>query len=48
MRMSDVRERLLALQAIPVGSTPDQMQAAIQKDIDRWAPVIREATISVN
>ncbi|MFL6804505.1 MAG: Bug family tripartite tricarboxylate transporter substrate binding protein [Xanthobacteraceae bacterium] len=48
MRMSDVRERLLALQAIPVGSTPDQMQAAIQKDIDRWAPVIRAATISVN
>jgi tripartite-type tricarboxylate transporter receptor subunit TctC len=46
--MPEVRERILALQAIPVGNTPDQMRRVIQSDTERWEPVIRAAKISID
>jgi tripartite-type tricarboxylate transporter receptor subunit TctC len=46
--MPDVRERILALQAMPVGNTPDQMRRMIESDTERWAPVIRAAKISID
>jgi tripartite-type tricarboxylate transporter receptor subunit TctC len=46
--MTDVRERILAMQAIPVGNTPDQMRRVIEADTKRWAPVIRAAKISID
>ena len=46
--MTDVRERILAMQAIPVGNTPDQMRRVIEADTERWAPVIRAAKISID
>jgi tripartite-type tricarboxylate transporter receptor subunit TctC len=48
LQMPDVRERILALQAIPVGNTPEQMRRVIQSDTERWAPVIRAARISID
>jgi tripartite-type tricarboxylate transporter receptor subunit TctC len=48
LQMPDVRERILGLQAIPVGNTPDQMRRVIQSDTERWEPVIRAARISID
>jgi tripartite-type tricarboxylate transporter receptor subunit TctC len=44
----EVRERLLTMKAEPVGNTPEQMRAMIQRDTDRWAPVISAAKISID
>ena len=41
----EVRERLLALASPPVGGTPEQFAAHIQGEIDKWARVIRAASI---
>jgi tripartite-type tricarboxylate transporter receptor subunit TctC len=46
--MRDARERILAMQAIPVGNTPDQMRRVIEADTERWAPVIRAAKITLD
>lgn len=43
--LPDVRERLSELKFEPVASTPDQMAEAIQRDEQRWLPVIRAAGI---
>jgi tripartite-type tricarboxylate transporter receptor subunit TctC len=48
LQMPDVRERILALQSEPVGNTPESMRAMIRNDTDRWAPVIRAASISLD
>ena len=45
LQRPDVRERLAAEGAEPLGSTPEQFGAYIQKEIDRWARVIREAKV---
>jgi tripartite-type tricarboxylate transporter receptor subunit TctC len=46
--MPEVRERILAMQALPVGNTPDQMRRVIEADTERWAPVIRAAKIGID
>jgi tripartite-type tricarboxylate transporter receptor subunit TctC len=48
VQVPDVRGRLLGLQAVPVGNTPDQMRQVIQTDTERWAPVIRAAKITID
>jgi tripartite-type tricarboxylate transporter receptor subunit TctC len=48
LNMTDARERILAMQAIPVGNTPDQMRRVIEADTERWAPVIRAANIRID
>ena len=45
VQRTDVRERLAAEAAEPLGSTPEQFGAYIQKEIERWARVIKEAGV---
>ena len=45
LNLPDVKERLSALGAEPVGSTPAQFTSFIQSDMAKWAKVVREAKI---
>ena len=40
-------ERLTALGAEPVGSTPEEFTAFIKSEADKWSRVIREAGITL-
>jgi len=44
----DMRARILALEAEPLGNSPDQMRDMIQKSLDTWGPVVEAAKISVD
>lgn len=39
----DVKEKLLALGADPVGGTPEQFTAVLHKDLERWAKTVKAA-----
>jgi tripartite-type tricarboxylate transporter receptor subunit TctC len=41
------KERLEQLGVLVVGSTPEQLAAFLKAEMDKWAPVIREAGISI-
>jgi tripartite-type tricarboxylate transporter receptor subunit TctC len=41
------KERLEQLGVLVVGSTPEQLAAFLKAEMDKWAPVIKEAGISV-
>jgi tripartite-type tricarboxylate transporter receptor subunit TctC len=43
LKLPDVRERLLAQGAEPIGSTPEQLAAILAADIAKYARVIRES-----
>ena len=43
-----VRDKLAAQLMEPVGSTPDELRARMNDEIDRWAPVIRAADVKLN
>ena len=43
LKLSDVKERLLAQGAEPIGSTPEQLAATLAADIAKYAKVIRES-----
>jgi tripartite-type tricarboxylate transporter receptor subunit TctC len=43
LKLPDVRERLLAQGAEPIGSTPEQLAAILAQDIAKYARVIRES-----
>jgi tripartite-type tricarboxylate transporter receptor subunit TctC len=45
LQMPDVREKLLGLGAEPVGSTPEQLRAAMRTDFDRYGAVIKRIGI---
>ena len=45
LALPDVREKLLALGADPVGSTPQELTAAMKVDYDRYGAVIRRLGI---
>jgi len=45
LKSPDLRERLTALGAEPVGNTPEQYAAFIQNEIGKWAKVIKAAGI---
>jgi tripartite-type tricarboxylate transporter receptor subunit TctC len=45
LRLPEMHERLLALGADPVGSTPQAFAAFIKSEHDKWARVIRHANI---
>jgi len=46
LQMPDVSDRFASTQfAEPVASTPDELQQFMPAEIDRWAPVIRQANI---
>jgi tripartite-type tricarboxylate transporter receptor subunit TctC len=44
--MPDVQQRIRQLEAMPFGSTPDQMRELIKQSADRWRPVIEFAKIT--
>jgi tripartite-type tricarboxylate transporter receptor subunit TctC len=44
----DMRERILALEADPLGSTPDQMREMIAQSLAIWGPVVEAAKISID
>ena len=43
LKLPDVRERLLADGAEPVGNTPEEFGAFIKAEIDKWGRVIKAA-----
>jgi tripartite-type tricarboxylate transporter receptor subunit TctC len=43
-----VREKLAAQLMEPIGSSPEQLRARMEGEIERWAPVIKAANIKVN
>lgn len=45
LRSADLRDRLLAAGAEPVGSTPDEYTAFVQNEIAKWSKVISAAGI---
>jgi tripartite-type tricarboxylate transporter receptor subunit TctC len=47
MVIPDVRERIIALGADPVGSTPEEFGAFIKREMAVWAKIIREVGIKV-
>jgi tripartite-type tricarboxylate transporter receptor subunit TctC len=47
-REPDVQARILALQARPLGSTPDEMRDLIRHSLEQWAPVIEAAHITLD
>ena len=46
-RQADLNARILALEAEPLGSTPEQMREMIRKSLETWGPVVEAAKISV-
>jgi len=48
VRSADLGERLTALGAEPVGSTPEEFTAFIKAEAAKWSRVIREAGISMS
>jgi tripartite-type tricarboxylate transporter receptor subunit TctC len=47
-QMRDLRARILALEAEPLGSTPEQMRDIIKASTEQWAPVVEAAKIGVD
>jgi tripartite-type tricarboxylate transporter receptor subunit TctC len=45
LRLAEVRERLAALGAEPVGSTPEEFGAFMRAEMTRWGRIIREKGI---
>jgi len=43
-----LRDKLGAQLMEPVGSTPDELRARMNGEIDRWAPVIKAADVKLN
>ena len=43
----DLRARILALEADPLGSTPEQMRDIIKASTEQWGPVVHAAKIAV-
>lgn len=41
LALPDVREKLAAQGAEPVGSTPEQFRAYVRAEVDKWALVVR-------
>ena len=41
LRRPDVKERLAADGAEPIGNTPEEFGAFIKTEIARWAPVVK-------
>jgi putative tricarboxylic transport membrane protein len=45
--MPDLRSRILALEAAPLGSSPEDMREIIRASTQRWGPVVEAAKIVV-
>ena len=47
-RQPDLRARILALEAEPLGTTPDEMRDLIKQSLETWGPVVEAAHITVD
>jgi tripartite-type tricarboxylate transporter receptor subunit TctC len=47
-RSPEMRERLLAMGAEPVGGTPEEFKAVIDRDIAKWKPLAQKVGIKVD
>ena len=47
-QQADLKARILALEAEPLGSTPEQMSDMIRQSVETWGPVVEAAKISVD
>ena len=47
-RSPEMRERLVAMGAEPVGGTPDEFKAVIDRDIAKWKPLAQKVGIKVD
>jgi tripartite-type tricarboxylate transporter receptor subunit TctC len=43
-----LREKLATQLMEPLGSSPDELRARINGEIERWAPVIEAANVKLN
>jgi tripartite-type tricarboxylate transporter receptor subunit TctC len=43
-----LKKRILALEAEPRGTTPEEMRALVKQSLDTWGPVIEQAHITIN
>jgi tripartite-type tricarboxylate transporter receptor subunit TctC len=43
----ELRARIIALEANPLGSTPDEMRELIRQSLAHWEPVVEAAKIAV-
>jgi len=48
MQLPDIKERFVAFDWEPVGSTPEDFAGVIQKEVAKWTRVIREAQIKAD
>ena len=48
VKLPDVRDKLAAQLMAPVGNSPEEFRAVIDREIERWAPVIKAANVRVN
>jgi tripartite-type tricarboxylate transporter receptor subunit TctC len=44
----EMRDRILALEAEPLGSSPEQMRDITRQSLETWGPVVKAANISVD
>ena len=44
----EMQERLLALGATPIGNKPQELQAFVRDEIQRWTKLVKQANISLN
>jgi tripartite-type tricarboxylate transporter receptor subunit TctC len=47
LKLPDVRERFASQGAEPVGSTPEQHDAFIRREVAKWIKVVKDAGIHV-
>ena len=47
-KQADMQERILKLEATPLGTTPERMREMIQESTDIWGPVVKAANISID
>ena len=48
LKHADASDRIRALQAEPMGSTPEEMRELIKQSADRWGPIISAAKITID
>ena len=48
VKLPDVRDKLAAQLMAPVGNSPEEFRAVIDREVERWAPVIKAANVQVN
>ena len=47
-REPDMQQKIKALEADPLGTTPERMRQMIQESLDIWGPVVKAAHITID